>query len=294
MHPDEVPVDQDLVQRLIDAQFPEWQHLPITPIPYSGTDNAILRLGEDMVVRLPRIHWAAEQVHRDHAWLPVLAPQLPVRVPTPLRIGAPGLGYPWHWAIHEWLPGKNAIDAPVRDKTEAALDLAALVAALRHVDPAARAPALAGGRGGPLADRDSEVLAAIASLEGRIDVGPVTAAWQDALEAPPWQGDPVCLHADISPGNLLIEDGRITAVIDFGMLTAGDPATDLMIAWNYLTPETRPIFREALSIDDAAWARGRGWALSVALIALPYYFHTNPQIVATSRRTIQEVLKDHS
>ena len=292
MHPNEVIADQALVRRLIADQFPDWQHLPITPIPYSGTDNAILRLGEDMVVRLPRIHWAVSQVHRDHAWLPVLAPQLPVRVPTPLRIGAPGLGYPWHWAIHEWLPGENAIDALVRDVEEAALDLAAIVAALRRVDPTARAPALSGGRGGPLADRDAEVRAAIASLEGEIDTAGVTAAWQDALAAPQWQGDPVCLHADISPGNLLVNDGRLTALIDFGMLTAGDPATDLMVAWNYLTADTRPIFRQALSVDDATWTRGRGCALSVALIALPYYLHTNPQIVATSRRTIREVLAD--
>ena len=239
MHPNEVIADKALVRRLIADQFPGWQHLPITPIPYSGTDNAILRLGDDMVVRLPRIHWAVSQVHRDHAWLPVLAPQLPMRVPTPLRIGAPGLSYPWHWAIHEWLPGENAIDAPVRDVEEAALDLAALVAALRRVDPTARTPALAGGRGGPLADRNAEVRTAIASLEGQIDIGKVTVAWQEALDAPQWQGDPVCLHADISPGNLLVEDGRLTALIDFGMLTAGDPATDLMVAWNYLPADTR-------------------------------------------------------
>ena len=293
MHPDEVLADEDLVRRLVAGQFPDWQHLPITPVPYSGTDNAIFRLGDEMVIRLPRIHWATEQVHRDHAWLPVIAPRLPLRVPTPLRIGAPALGYPWHWAVHEWLDGDNAINAPVRDLEEAALDLAALVAALRRVDPTARTPALSGSRGGPLADRDADVRSAIASLEGEIDAGRVTAAWQESLAAPIWQGDPVCLHADISPGNLLVKDGRLTALIDFGMLTAGDPATDLMVAWNYLTAETRPTFREALSVDYATWSRGRGWALSVALIALPYYLNTNPQIVATSRRTIHEVLQDH-
>ena len=293
MHPDEVLVDEALVRRLVAGQFPDWKDLPITPVPYSGTDNAIFRLGDDMVVRLPRIHWATAQVHKEHTWLPVLAPRLPLRVPTPVRLGAPGLGYPWHWAVHDWLDGENALNASVDDLEQAALDLAALVTTLRSVDPAAREPALSGGRGGPLADRDAEVRTAIASLEGHIDVEKTAAVWQASLDAPPWHGAPVCLHADITPGNLLVNNGRLSAVIDFGMLTAGDPATDLMVAWNYLTSETRPTFREALSDDDATWSRGRGWALSVALIALPYYLNTNPQIVATSRRTIHETLQDH-
>ena len=293
MHPDEVLVDEALVRRLVAGQFPDWKDLPITPVPYSGTDNAIFRLGDDMVVRLPRIHWATAQVHKEHTWLPVLAPRLPLRVPTPVRLGAPGLGYPWHWAVHDWLDGENALNASVDDLEQAALDLAALVTTLRSVDPAAREPALSGGRGGPLADRDAEVRTAIASLEGHIDVEKTTAVWQASLDAPPWHGAPVCLHADITPGNLLVNNGRLSAVIDFGMLTAGDPATDLMVAWNYLTSETRPTFREALSDDDATWSRGRGWALSVALIALPYYLHTNPQIVATSRRTINQTVQDH-
>ena len=293
MHTGEVLVDEDLVRLLVDHQFPGWNHLPITPVQYSGTDNAIFRLGNDIVLRLPRIHWATAQVHKEHTWLPVLAPRLPLRVPAPLRKGAPGFGYPWHWAVHEWLEGESALSAPVRDSAQAALDLAALVTALRRIDVAARSPALSGGRGGPLADRHADVRAAIASLEGEIDIDRVTDAWQTSLDAPPWRGDPVCIHGDLSPGNLIVNEGRLTAVIDFGDLTAGDPACDLMVAWNYLTGDSRQIFRAALSADDAIWARGRGWALSVALIALPYYLHTNPQIVATSRRTIQAILQDH-
>ena len=293
MHADEVLVPLPLVKRLIADQFPQWKHLSITPVPYSGTDNAIFRLGENMVVRLPRIHWAAAKVHKEHTWLPVLAPNLPLRVPTPLGKGVPTFGYPWPWAVHEWLDGQNAIEAAVNDPVAAALDLAAFISTLHGLELPSQTPAPSGNRGGPLEDRDADVRAAIASLEGEVDVPKVTASWESALDVPPYQGKPVPIHADITPGNILVKDGKITAVIDFGELTTGDPACDLMLAWNYLTAQTRPIFRAALSVDDATWARGRGWALSVALIALPYYLNTNPQIVTTSRRTIHEILQDH-
>lgn len=293
MHADEVLVTEPLVRRLIDDQFPQWRHLRITPVPYSGTDNAIFKLGEDMVIRLPRIHWAAAQVQKEHTWLPVLAPHLPLRVPKPLCMGDPDFGYPWQWAVHEWLDGQNAIEAPVKRLDKAALDLAAFISSLHRLDLDPQLPAPSGNRGCPLADRDTEVIAAIESLEGEVDIPKVVESWRSSLDAPPYQGKPVLIHADLSPGNLLVKDGNLAAVIDFGMFTTGDPACDLMVAWNYHNAETRPILREALSVDDATWARGRGWALSVALIALPYYLNTNPQIVATSRRTIHEVLQDH-
>ena len=293
MHPDEALVDEALVRRLVARQFPEWRALPIARVAHSGTDNAIFRLGDEMAARLPRIHWATGQVDKEHEWLPRLAPNLPLRVPTPIHKGSPGFGYPWQWSVHRWLEGESALNARVHDPNQAALDLAAFVSALRRVDVAARPPSLSGRRGGPLEDRDDDTRAAIAALDGLIDVDGVTAAWQASLDAPRWEGAPVCLHADLSPGNLLIDGGRITAVIDFGELTTGDPACDLMVAWNYLSARTRAVFRAALSVDDATWARGRGWALSVALIALPYYLETSPQIAATSRRTIRETLLDH-
>ena len=293
MHADEVIVALPLVRRLVADQFPQWRHLRITPVPYSGTDNAIFRLGENMVVRLPRIHWATAQVHKEHTWLPMLADNLSLRVPTPLGKGEPAFGYPWHWAVHEWQDGQNAIEAAVNDPGAAALDLAEFITQLHRLDLGSQIPAPSGNRGGPLAAKDADVRAAIASLEGEVDIPKVTAAWESSLDAPPYQDKPVLIHADLAPGNMLVKDGKLTAVIDFGALTTGDSACDLMVAWNYLTSETRPIFRAALSVDGATWARGRGWALSVALIALPYYLNTNPQIVATSRRTIDEVLQDH-
>ena len=293
MHADEVPVDARLVKHLITSQFPQWQRLKLAPIPYTGTDNAIFRLGEDMVIRLPRIYWAAEQPENENRWLPLLAPHLPLSIPKPLRLGAPEFGYPWKWSVHQWLKGKNALSAPVNDPREAAVALAEFVSAMSRFDYAQVPIPPRGVRGVPLQERDAETRAAIRSLSGQIDVQAATSAWEDALAAQPWNGPKVCLHGDLAPGNLLVEQGRLTAVIDFGELAIGDPACDLMVAWNYLNPSTRMIFRNALDVDNASWRRGRGWALSVALIALPYYLESNPAIVAASRRTISHVLSDH-
>ncbi len=294
MHANEALINAGQVKRLISSQFPVWQQLKLRPIPYTGTDNAIFRLGEEMVIRLPRIHWAAEQPESESQWLPLLAPHLPLSIPKPIRLGAPEFGYPWKWSIHQWLQGESALTMPVNNPGEAALSLALFVCAMRRFDytRAAAAPPR-GARGVSLQQRDSETRAAILSLTGIIDVQAATSAWEDALAAPPWNGPGVCLHGDLAPGNLLVSHGRLSAVIDFGELTIGDPACDLMVAWNYLGPSTRKIFRDALDLDDAAWHRGRGWALSVALIALPYYLESNPTIVSTSRRTISQVLSDH-
>ncbi len=293
MHANEVPVHTGLVKRLIASQFPDWRQLKLRPIPYTGTDNAIFRLGEELVIRLPRIHWAAEQPESENQWLPLLAPHLPLSIPKPLRLGAPEFGYPWKWSVHQWLQGQNAFTTPVNNPTEAALSLAEFVSAMRRFDyTRVTAAPPRGARGIPLQERDSETRDAIRSLSGLIDVEAATSAWEDALAAPPWNGPPVCLHGDLAPGNLLVNQGLLSAVIDFGELAIGDPACDLMIAWNYLDPSTRKIFRDALDVDDATWRRGRGWALSVALIALPYYLESNPAIVSASRRTISQVLSD--
>ena len=293
MHTDEILADEALAARLVAAQFPLWRGLPVERVRHSGTDNAIFRLGDELVARLPRIHWAAAQADKEFEWLPRLAPYLPLAVPTPLRRGAPAFGYPWSWAVHEWLAGDSALDVDVDDANAAALDLAAFIRALRAVPAHDRPPAVPGGRGGPLSGRDAETRAAIAALDGLIDAEAVTAAWQASLDAPAYDGEPVCIHADLTPGNLIVRDGRLSAVIDFGMLTVGDPACDLTVAWNFFDTRTRRVFRDALSVDDAAWLRARGWAISGSLIALPYYMGTNPGIVAQSWRTLREVVADH-
>jgi aminoglycoside phosphotransferase (APT) family kinase protein len=296
MHADEVDTDVSLVRRLLAAQLPHWADLPIEPIPSPGTDNAIYRLGDDMAVRLPRIHWATGQPEKEHRWLPGLAPLLPLAVPAPLAKGAPAEGYPWHWSVHRWLEGETATPDRIADPRAAATALGRFVAALQRIDPAGGPPPGAhnSSRGVPLARRDRETRAAIAALDGIVDADRVTAAWEAALAVPAWHGPAVWLHGDLQAGNLLAVRGRLSAVIDFGCLGVGDPACDAMVAWTYLTAGTRDAFREALPVDDATWARGRGWALSVGLIALPYYRRTNPFLAGIARRAIDEVLADRA
>jgi aminoglycoside phosphotransferase (APT) family kinase protein len=294
MHADELDIDEPLVRRLLAAQFPEWAELPLEAVPWSGTDNAIFRLGDEMAVRLPRIHWATGQVEKERRWLPGLAPLLPLALPTPLAKGEPAEGYPWHWSVNRWLAGETATIERFADPRRAATDLARFLLALQRIDPAdGPAPgASTFARGVPLALRDDATRDAIASLRGKIDTEAVTAEWDRALAATPWDGPAVWIHGDFAAGNLIVEDGVLSGVIDWGGLTRGDPATDLIVAWNLLDAETRDVFRAELGVDDATWARGRGWAVSIAMIALPYYEHTNPVIIASSRRVLAELAAD--
>jgi aminoglycoside phosphotransferase (APT) family kinase protein len=290
MHTDELEIDEALVRRLLEAQFPAWAGLPLAELPAGGTDNTIFRLGEELSVRLPRRRsFPAGALDDEHEWLPRLAALLPLAVPTPVARGAPGEGYPHAWAIHTWLEGADAASAAF-DRARAAVDLARLIEALWRVDPAGGPPP--GGRGGPLPPRDRATRAGIAALTGTIDVVRVTAAWEHALAAPVWEGSPTWVHGDLDARNLLVADGRISGVLDWASVCVGDPACDVKVAWAVLDAETRPVFRELLRIDDATWSRGRGWALSQALIALPYYQGTYPGIVREARRWLDEVLAD--
>lgn len=287
MHADELEIDAPLVRRLVAGQFPEWADLPVERVASSGTDNAMFRLGDDLVVRLPRIGGAAGNVAAEQVWVPRLAPQLPVVVPEPVAVGAPTDDYRYAWSVCRWLDGVN----PTAGDTtpELAHDLAAFVTALRRVDPAGAPRA---GRGVPLAMRDEPTRAAIAASTGLVDTDTVAAVWADAMALPVRQGPPVWAHADLSPGNLLVRDGRLHAVIDWSTAGVGDPTVDLVVAWNLLSARDRAAFRAALGVDDVTWLRGRGWALSIAVIQLPYYQHTNPALAANSRHVIAEVLAD--
>jgi aminoglycoside phosphotransferase (APT) family kinase protein len=290
MHVDEVHTDVPLVRRLLAGQFPQWADLSLERVPSSGTDNALYRLGDELVVRLPRIHWAVGAIDKDLRWLPVLAPLLPLAVPVPLAKGTPADGYPWDWGIYPWLEGENPTGEHSDDTDSVTSDVMRFVEALHRIDPTGGPPA---GRGRPLAVQDEAARAALVALRGMIDTDAATAAWDEALRAPAWSGPPVWIHGDLLPGNLLFQHGRLTGVIDWGGVGVGDPACDCLVAWALLPADARDRFRVDLGIEDATWARGRGWALSVGLIALPYYKVTNPGLAATARHLIHEVLAEH-
>ncbi|MFF3447705.1 aminoglycoside phosphotransferase family protein [Streptomyces sp. NPDC002667] len=287
MHAGETRIGAPLVRRLLAEQFPRWARLPLRRVRSAGTVNALYRLGDELTVRLPRIAGGADDAAREHAWLPRLAPRLPFPVPEIVGLGTPTAGYPWHWSVLRWLDGDPPTAGALPDGRQLAADLGAFVAALRAMDLPGGPPAY---RGTPLSAVDAETRSAIADLRGSVDTGAATAAWEEALAAPRWTGPPRWLHSDLMPMNLLVREGRLAAVLDFATLGTGDPACDLVPAWNLLPATARPVFRDAAGADDADWARGRGWALSMALVQLPYYRDTNPVIAANATHVIREVL----
>jgi aminoglycoside phosphotransferase (APT) family kinase protein len=293
MHLGEIATDAALVRRLLAAQFPAWAGLPVEPLATAGTDHALYRLGDDMVVRLPRRPEAALQVRKEQEWLPFLASFLPLEVPAPLGSGQPSADFRWAWTVVRWIEGEDAAVARVVDPRQAAEDLGRFVAALQLVDPSGGPPSGEHNslRGAPLEVVDAEARRGIGLLEG--DGRELTAAWEAALGAPVWRGRPVWHHGDLLPGNVLVRGGRYAAVIDWGCSGIGDPACDVMAAWTMCSAETRDLFRAAVRVDDATWARGRGWALWFGLVALPYYRTSNPVLARIARRAIDEVLADH-
>lgn len=295
LHADEVDTDVGLVRRLLATQFPAWAGLPVTPLASSGTDNAMYRLGETLVARLPRVERASGQVAKEHAWLPRLAPRLPLAIPEPLAKGAPGEGYPWAWSVYGWIEGVAATSEPFADPVAAARSLASFLTALWAIDASTGPPPGRHNfyRGQAITVRDQVTRAAIATMAGEIDADLALEAWDGAMAAPPWTGPPVWVHGDVMPGNLIVAEGRLSAVIDFGGLGVGDPACDLMGAWSVFGDrEARRAFRDAVAVDDATWARGRAWALHQGLMAAPYYRDTKPDFAAAAKRTIGAVLAD--
>ncbi|MEU2128801.1 aminoglycoside phosphotransferase family protein [Streptomyces sp. NPDC018352] len=289
MHADEPDIDESLVHRLIAAQFPQWAGLPVEPVTPVGTSNAMYRLGEDLVMRLPRTAGTAGDVAKEQRWLPWLAPSLPAAIPVPLGAGVPADGYPWHWSVFRWLDGANPVVGNIAEPGLLAADLADFVDALHRIEPADGPPSF---RSEPLTARDATTRAALAELREVVDTGAALTVWEAALGASAPTGPAVWIHADLQPGNLLLAGGRLSAVIDFGCTGLGDAAVDLIAAWYLLPAHARGTFRTALNADDAAWARGRGWALSTALGELRYYRESNPAMAAIARHVIREVLAD--
>ncbi|MEM7325012.1 MAG: aminoglycoside phosphotransferase family protein [Actinomycetota bacterium] len=285
MHTDEVGTDEALVRALIREQFPDLADRAIRPVPSAGTDNALYRLGEDLVARLPRVGWAVDSVDLEATWLPRLAPGLPLPVPAPIGRGEPGHGYPWPWTVCRWVPGTNPPTGATPRPAELATDLASFLVALRSADVTGAPPSR---RGIPVDTRDDEVqrafdeLATVAATAAdtpdgdpahavaALDLATLAEVWNRDRRASRWDGPPQWLHADLSPLNVVCDaDGRLAGLLDFGVAGIGDPAADLYAAWTLLPTADRPAFRAGLDIDDAQWARGRAWALSIALLQLP-------------------------
>ena len=289
LHSHEASIDEVLVRALVTDQFPEWRDLSLRRIATTGTDNAIFRLGDELALRLPRTKSAAPQVDKEAVWLEQLAPHLPVRVPTPVARGEPAFGYPYRWLVYTWLRGTDLQKAPVPDLAQVVRETAAFVRRLREIDVPADAPE-AGRRGGALADCDVETRWALAQLAGEIDVDRATEVWEDALAAPGWSKQPVWVHGDLLPGNLLIDRKRLAGVIDWSAAGRGDPACDAMVAWSLPVAE-RHLYRELLEIDDDTWIRARGWVVEQASLFIPYYTRTIPDAVAAARTRLQAALE---
>lgn len=262
-------IDVALVCRLIALQFPQWRDLDVREVEVQGHDNRTFRLGDEMAVRMPSAGAYVAQVEKEHEWLPRLASMLPLEIPRPLAIGEPAAGYPWVWSVRSWIRGEVIGVDRIEESGALAEALGGFLSALWCVGSAGGPAPGAHNfhRGGRLEVYDAETRDAIARLGRRVDSDRALRVWEHALSCE-WDGPGVWVHGDMSAQNLLMRDGRLTAVIDFGCCAVGDPACDLVIAWTLFVGESRRRFRARLDVDEGTWARARGWALWKALITL--------------------------
>jgi aminoglycoside phosphotransferase (APT) family kinase protein len=291
MHDDQVNVDRQMARALLADQFPHWAALPLQWVDSYGTEHSIYRIGDRLAGRFPLLPAAEAATAVEARWLPSLAPSLPCRVPVIVAHGRATGFYPFTWAVSEWIDGEDGSTAAY-DELRLARDLAGFLKALESIDAAGAPVPLPGQRGGPLAGVDGAVRRAIGRLGDRIDGAAVTRSWEESLGAGEWSQAGVWLHGDPLPGNLLFRRGKLTAIIDFGGLKAGDPACDLQPAWNTFSGTSRRRFREVMDVDDATWLRGRGWTLYQAVGGLAYYWDTNPRMIRQVTHALGEVLSD--
>lgn len=248
---------------LIAEQFPQWAHLPIKPVEPGGWDNKTFRLGNDMLIRMPSAACYAEKVPKEQKLLPLLAKQLSTPIPQPLALGTPSHEYPFHWSIYRWIEGNNADTLQPAALPQFAFDAAQFLNELHSADTTeGPAPGTHNFyRGAHVSVYDAETRSALSKLNGIIDVTAATSAWEQALSSS-WQHQPVWIHGDFSPGNILVKDGRLAAVIDFGGTAVGDPACDLILAWTFLDAANREIFKAQVTLDSDTWARARGLCIT--------------------------------
>ena len=305
IHEHEPRHDPALIRELLRSQFPEWAQQPIRYAASQGTSNALYRIGDEFVVRLPRVDYAVASIQREVDWLPQLAPQLSLAVPEPVALGSASELYPWPWSVYRWLPGESlrswlqasagasqsasqsaSQTASQGNLSRLAETLGEFIAQLHRI-PTTNGPA--SNRGGPLESRDQATRTAIEQLVGKVDTDRATQLWQESLQVDRWFGPALWSHGDLLRDNLLMNGDSLSAVIDFGGVGIGDPACDLIPAWSYLPASTHADFLSATGLDEATWLRGRGWALSVALIIIPYYENTESLLTETAYEMLHKI-----
>ena len=296
LHENEVPTDPAVVGALLAEQCPQWAGLPLTRAG-AGTDNTMYRLGGDLLVRLPRTEDNAAALAKEREWLPRLAPLLGHRIPEPVYAGAPAGAFPLPWSVYRWIDGEEVRTDAALDWAAFGADLAGFVRALHGVDlmGATRSGELSWYRGGSLRDCETWAADYFAECEGGgyedIDLGALRGLWREGADLPDPSGPHVWLHGDLKITNLLVADGRLHAVIDFGCLSVGFPDAEHAAVWD-LPPVAREAYRDALGIDDATWTRARAWAVFVGVAGLAYYRDTFPAFVAECRARLLAILGD--
>ncbi|MER6971555.1 aminoglycoside phosphotransferase family protein [Nocardioides sp. NPDC000445] len=280
MHDDELMIDADLVRSLLRRDLAAYADLPLRPLDSTGSTNRLFRLGEEHLVRLPRQPRGSAAITQEARWLPGFATNLAVATPEVVTVGEPGFGYPERWSVVRWLDGEKP--APGASDVTAA-DLVSVVAGLRRTEVPQAALDDAGlrwYRGEPIAGFDADIRFRLKECrdltELDLDLDAVESVWDEVMALPPAEAGTHWLHGDLLAENLLARDGRLTAVLDFGALSVGDPTVDLICAWELLDAAGRDEFRTLLDLDDATWLRSRGWALFIAVMTFPYYWQTMP------------------
>lgn len=290
----EIGVDVGLVRRLLAEQFPELAPRPLTVLA-NGWDNALFRLGEDLLVRLPRRRVAADLIGHEQRWLPALAAEQPLPIPVPLLVGRPSATFPWPWSITVFFTGLTAAAEPRPDLDHAARALGGFLARLHR--PAPSDAPVNPVRGVPLQQRTESLHANLALISEAIDTEAAEELWRVALAAEPWALPPVWVHGDLHPANLLTNDGALVAVLDFGDLTAGDPATDLAVAWMLFPPAERATFWNSYAaaaghpVGEALRLRAHGWALHLGAVFVARSTD-NPVMAAIGVETVSAVLAE--
>ncbi|WP_207915327.1 aminoglycoside phosphotransferase family protein [Micromonospora sp. 15K316] len=296
LHENEIRVDEDVVRALLKDQRPEWADLPVA-FAGAGTDNTMYRLGDELLVRLPRTREKADALRKERAWLPRLAPRLPCRVPEPVHAGEPAATFPVAWAVYRWIDGEVVGPACVTDWATFGRDLAAAVRSLHSTDlmGATRAGELSWYRGGALEPCDGWVSRSFADCRGigdlDLDVATLERMWRDALGLPEPTGRQVWLHGDLRPANLLAYQGRLHAIIDFGGLSVGHPDAEHAPVWD-LPAAARAAYWDGTRLDEVTWLRARAWAVAVAVSGISYYWDSYPAFVRECLARLTEILDD--